>query len=325
MQRLTIVVALLSACGSSGTGSPPVDVACGDLAMARCTKRMTCTGGAGITRAFGDMTTCLAREKLQCTIGLAAPMTGNSTALVEQCVTALGGTSCEDFLFNNPPAACIPSGPRANGSPCAFFGQCASTYCANNKNAVCGTCGGAPAAGSSCAATNCERGQECVAATNLCQVPGASGASCGAGLPCGADLGCVGAMGTTMGTCQTASSTAGTACGGTMPPCDGTRGFFCGGMTGSKTCMVITYVGDGMPCGTVTAGTFVGCSSGGNCYNAAGMIAAAGEMGTCKAAAGDGAPCDNASGPPCMLPARCVATGGGTAGTCVVPDGTMCM
>src|SRR5215471_4811365 len=100
-----VVIAVAGACGSSGSGAPSADQACMDLATAQCNKRMTCTGGAGITRTFGDMTTCLTREKLQCTIGLAAPMTGNTPAEVESCVAAYPNFSCSDFLINNPPPA----------------------------------------------------------------------------------------------------------------------------------------------------------------------------------------------------------------------------
>ena len=122
-----------------------------------------------------------------------------------------------------------------------------------------------------------------------------------------------------------ANSMMGAACGTGMAPCDGTKGLYCGGSGTSRTCLAIPYVENGMQCGNVGPGMFVGCAAGGNCYTAAGTIALTGEIGTCKAAASDGAACDTASGPPCLTPARCITTGGGTAGTCTVPDGTMCM
>jgi hypothetical protein len=315
---------MLSACGSSNSNGVTTDKACSDIAQARCDKRMACTSGAGITRTYGDMATCLAREKLSCMIGLDAPMTGNTPSTTEACVAAFASYSCTDFLLNNPPVACIPTGPKPSGGTCAFAGQCASTYCSNNKTTVCGTCGTAPPVGSSCVSTSCARGQECVGLTNLCVIPGTSGAACNAQNPCAPDLGCVGATSTTMGTCMMASQTAGTACGTGLAPCDNTMGLYCGGPAGSKTCMTQTYVGDAQPCGTVSAGTIVGCAKSGSCYTA-GALAQPGEAGTCKAAAADGAACDIASGPPCLFPARCVVSTSSTAGTCTVPDGSMCM
>ena len=323
MSKLTLICLLavvsVTSCGNSG---PSADQACTDQAQARCTKRMTCTGGVGITRTWGDMNTCLAREKLSCTIGLAAPLTGNSPVLVEQCVAAFPTYSCANFLNGNPPAACIVTGPKAANAVCAFAGQCSTTYCNSNKTSACGTCGPAPTAGSSCTSSNCARDQECVASTMMCQALGVSGTACNSTTPCGADLSCVGATMTSMGTCMVPAATAGMACGGTTPGCDGTMGLYCGGMVGSKTCMTISYVGNGMPCGTLTDGSFVGCSGGGACYTSTGL-AGSGEMGTCKAPAADNMPCDTIVGPPCLTPARCIVAGG-TSGTCTVPTGSTC-
>jgi hypothetical protein len=127
----------------------------------------------------------------------------------------------------------------------------------------------------------------------------------------------------TPGTCQTAAGQVGAACGGTMPGCDGSLGLFCGGATGSKTCMAMTYVTDGMPCGDLSTTSHVGCVAGG-CYIATGL-AGTGDTGTCKADAPDGAVCDSVLGPACLAPARCVVVGAdGGAGTCVLPSATSC-
>jgi hypothetical protein len=304
-------------CGSSG---PSAEQACSDLAQARCMKRQSCTNGAGITRAYGDMATCVARESLSCTIALAAPSTGNSPAAVEACVAAFATYACVDFLDDNPPAACIATGPGVAGAACTFAGQCASTYCAQNKTAVCGTCGDPPLAGASCATSVCARAQECVSASITCAAYGQMGAACDSSHPCAADLSCVGAA--TMGTCSTSLTTAGAACGGTtMMGCDTTQGLACLGAVGKKSCAAITYVAGGMPCGLVSMDSFVGCLNG-SCYTATG-IATGTEQGTCKTTAADGAACDTVLGPGCLSPARCI-TSGGTAGTCTVPDGHKC-
>jgi hypothetical protein len=116
----------------------------------------------------------------------------------------------------------------------------------------------------------------------------------------------------------------GTPCGGgTAPGCDGTNGLFCGGTTGSKTCMAITYVTAGMPCGDLSSTSHAECIAGG-CYTATGS-AGSGETGTCKADAADGTACDSVLGPGCITPARCVLTGdGGSVGTCEIPLGSTC-
>lgn len=310
----------LASCGSV---SQTADQACGDLAQTRCSKRMSCTNGLGITRTWGDMSTCLAREKLSCTIGLAAPATGNSSSLVEKCVVAMAGESCSDFLDNSPPADCVAVGPRASGGACAFAGQCSTSFCNDNKVSACGTCGAMPAAATSCTTSVCGRNQECVPSTQMCQDFGTVSMPCSAALPCGADLSCIGATTTAMGTCMAPAATVGMPCGGTMPGCDGTKGLYCGGTAGAKTCMNINYVAAGMPCGTLADGSFQGCGGAGTCYTATGVAVAA-EMGTCKTPAADDGACDTMVGPGCLPPARCIPTAAGSAGKCTVPAGTTC-
>ena len=333
---LTLTIIALAGCGSSSSKStdggpdadassgPTIQQACSDVAQAECTKRMSCSGSDSITRAFGTMENCIAREVLSCTNGLAAPQTGNSPTLVEQCVAAFATYSCSDFFNNNPPAPCAATGPRATGAVCAFNGQCASGYCAGIKGASCGTCQAPPAPGTSCLASACGHGQTCAQGTMMCEALGALNASCDATDPCGEGLTCVGAVASTStpGTCQAAIETAGMACGGTMPGCDGTNGLFCGGPSGTKTCMAITYVGDNIPCGDLSSTSHAECTAGG-CYTSTGP-AGAGETGTCKSDAADGTACDTVLGPGCITPARCVTTGDASAGTCTIPLGSTC-
>jgi hypothetical protein len=140
--------------------------------------------------------------------------------------------------------------------------------------------------------------------------------------PCDNGLACVGASSTAMGTCQTAGTRVGAACGGSNGGCDGTLGLYCAGAAGAKTCAAMTYVGDGQACGAMADGSRVACA-GGECYTATG-VAGSSDMGTCKAAVDSPNACDTALGPGCLSPARCVTSGTGTAGTCVVPTGDMC-
>ena len=69
--RTLIVCLCLAACG--GDNGPSADQACADVAQARCNLRSMCTSGVGVTRNYGDMNTCIAREKVNCLDGLGAP------------------------------------------------------------------------------------------------------------------------------------------------------------------------------------------------------------------------------------------------------------
>jgi hypothetical protein len=325
----------VSACGkvTPGTdGGPAVTAAgaCADVAKANCAKRVSCFDkinptGTGILRVFGTMDECLTRETLMCGNALAAPDTGNSPALIEQCAAALSGESCADFFAENAPAACEPTGPRESGKPCAFDGQCATGFCSGTKNAACGTCAAPPAAGASCASSLCARDQLCNPDTLLCYTPGASGDPCATETPCGYGLSCPtssGADASASHACVSAVADLGASCGGTKAACDPMQGLFCSGPAGAKTCVKIAYVGDGATCGALDSGGFTSCIAGG-CYTASGL-AGSGEQGKCKADVTDGAPCDIVLGPGCQLPARCVVTAGGNTGVCTEPTGASC-
>jgi hypothetical protein len=331
---LAVALVAIGGCGSTSSKStdggsdspiaPTIEQACSDIAQAECTKRMTCSGGDSVTRVFGTMENCIAREMLSCTNGLSAPQTGNSPVLVEACVAAFATYSCADFFNNNPPGSCVATGLRATGAACAFSAQCASAYCQGLKNSSCGTCEAPPAPGAPCDSSSCWHDQTCVGATTMCAADGVLNASCDANDPCGYGLTCVGAVASTStpGTCQAAVEATGTACGGTMSGCDGTSGLFCGGASGSKTCMAITYVGDGMPCGDLSSTSHAECIAGG-CYTSTGS-AGSGQTGTCKSDTADGTACDTVLGPGCVTPARCVISGDGSAGTCEIPLGSTC-
>jgi hypothetical protein len=325
-----------SGCGSSGSssgdGGPTVsaDQACADLATARCGQRSMCSShagqagpGANLVRTYGDMPTCITREALACKNGLAAPQTGNSPALVEQCIGDFATYSCQDFFDNNPPTHCAATGARAGGATCVFNGQCQSGYCQGTKNAVCGTCADPPQPGADCSVSTCWHNQSCQAASMTCAAVVSMNGACNASMPCDNGLACVGSSSTANGTCQPAAASVGATCGGTMPGCDGTLGLYCAGAAGSKTCTAITFVGDGQPCGALASGMRVGCSAG-ECYTSTG-VAASTDMGTCKAWVDAPNTCDTVLGPGCLAPARCIVTGdGGSAGTCVIPTADMC-
>jgi hypothetical protein len=288
-----------------------------------CSSRAGATGpGINVVRVYGDVTTCMTREALACKNGLAATDTGNSPALVEKCVGDFKTYSCPDFFDNNPPGDCVATGGRANGISCTFNGQCTGGFCQGTKNSVCGICADPPQPGADCSISTCWHNQNCLASSMTCAAVVSMNGACGSTMPCDNALSCVGSTATTTGTCQPAGTTVGAPCGGTMPGCDGSLGLYCAGASGSKTCAAMTFVGDGQACGLMTNGTRVGCSAG-DCYTAGGL-AAASEMGNCKAHVDAPNACDSVLGPGCLAPARCVITGTGSAGTCVVPTADMC-
>jgi hypothetical protein len=322
----------VGACGSVTStaqgnvdGGLTADQSCATLAQAECGKRASCSNGTSITRVYGEMSVCLARAALQCTTRLAAPNTGATAQTVSRCAAAYPTLSCNDFFDGKLPADCTPSGPGANGQPCAFNGQCATAYCGGTANALCGSCAAQPAAGDSCANSLCGPGQNCVAETMTCEDVGILNGSCATNDPCGNGLSCVGVSSTSaQGTCEVALGTVGAACGGgTTPACNGSLGLSCVGATGGKTCVAISYVSDGMPCGNLSNTSFAQCKAG-TCYTATG-VASGSQMGNCKLDAIEGASCDTVLGPSCMTPARCVvASDGGTSGLCTVLTGSTC-
>ena len=317
--RAPLVCLLVAACGDSG---PTADQACAQVAQARCSLRSMCSNGTRITQSYGDMNTCLARERINCLNGLGAPSTGNTPAAVEACAGVLPTEACGDFFLNGQPPQCVVTGKLAMGASCGFSGQCQSTFCAIPKGVECGTCQPLPVAGASCAILGCGRGLECDSSTMVCVLPGGMGAACGRSAPCGSGLSCVGASTTAMGTCQPAGSNVGVTCDTrqlTAPGCNGELGLYCNKVT--LKCALETYAAAGQPCGTdATSGNVTGCASGGSCIGASSTA-----LGMCVAAALDGAACDTTNGPPCLSPARCITGGGAsTTGTCLLEDATTC-
>jgi hypothetical protein len=113
----------------------------------------------------------------------------------------------------------------------------------------------------------------------------------------------------TGGSCV-APAGAGMPCDPVARNCDQTQGLYCHPMT--RVCTAATFVGAGGSCGLVN-NAYVGCSASGHCKITAGL------MGTCLAAAADGAACDSTAGPDCTPPAQCVAA------VCKLPNPAGCM
>jgi hypothetical protein len=292
---------------------PSADQGCADEAYDRCSHLQTCSPTAVLER-YGDETTCETVVKQNCTANAAAPSTGATPAGAEACAQAFTNWACSDFLyFVNPPPECQTStGQLAQGAACAFPAQCQSGFCAIAPGSPCGTCAPAPHAGDSCAQlVTCGIGLTCTNDTLQCEPYANQGDACGTGMPCLDGLDCAG------GTCQPEVATQGAPCT-THPGCDFYAGLTCD--TQSQQCVAVQLAGNGQPCGAVN-GQGVSCNAG-LCVESSGS-----SSGTCVAYAQLGAPCDLASGPGCMTPARCIVSSGSgtsTAGVCAVPDATVC-
>jgi hypothetical protein len=101
------------------------------------------------------------------------------------------------------------------------------------------------------------------------------------------------------------------ACDPVVKDCDAAKGLYCDPTT--RVCALATFAAAGAPCGYVN-GAFVGCAAAGHC-----KLATASLMGTCLAAAADGAACDITNGPECTSPAQCIGS------VCKLPNPAACM
>lgn len=325
-KRLFGVVALLGFSGllvfacSSSTSSTSAAQACSDVATARCQKQEQCNP-QGLLNVYGDLATCQSTQAATCVTTLAAPNTANTPAHVDGCAQATPSQTCDDFALGNEPTDCQPpAGPRDAGSDCAVSGQCATAYCLIAKTTTCGVCAAPPGVGASCFNNSCGPGLLCDTLSSLCVSPVAASGACDDSSACGPGLTCIGNTATTLGICTPLQTAVGASCsipdGGSR--CDGRLGLYCN-IEAGKVCEQAATASATEPCGTIDGGA-VDCLADSFCQKSVGSNA-----GTCVAPAADGAPCDTASGPICLRPARCVLdVEGGTTGTCHTTDPSSC-
>jgi hypothetical protein len=333
MYRLSWIALVLIGCGNK-TSTPSTDLAmglsadqaCADVATAYCMKLDACHV-RGVALRYGDTATCVQRVKMNCLPSLGAKDTGRTPANQEACALAYPSASCSDFSQGTIAACAPPPGLRTAGSPCTYSAQCQTAFCSFSPGSQCGMCAVAPSVGDSCADGQCAAGQVCAEATTTCQSYGAAGAACSRSSECAPGLGCVDVTMSMPGTCQPAQQSAGQACDRVAGPiCDYLQGIYCSipPMMSAGSCVSYLYATAGQMCGyTAGSGTmgssYTECIGGSSCWIPTGMNA-----GTCIANAQDGAACDRMVGPGCLAPARCVVQGGGSAGTCQLPDPTVC-
>ena len=306
--------------------------ACDGYAAIICAKLDACTGGVNVPMNYASVDECTAREALTCVASLEAPDNGGSASGIERCGAAVQAGSCADFFdHTNLPSPCVARpGPRPADAPCAFNGQCASSWCWLGTGATCGRCSTRPGVGAPCVANADCGGQSlhCSAALGACEPIVAPGSACDAQHLCPFEESCVTADGGASGIC-TVRGALGTSCDAKLvnaPLCANDFGVFCPSAT--DVCALAVVAQPDETCG-ITAGVTVngvkGPSSMAICYGGSACSPSTASNGLCSPAAADGNRCDTVNGPPCLNPARCLVTSdAGTEGTCeilgIAPD-----
>jgi hypothetical protein len=191
---------LAAACGSNSGKTDGGGNGSGCLALgAVCDRIEACEPGAMAIFGFTDSASCKSYEVAQCNQELAAPHSGLTASLAQQCGQAIAGMSCAVYLSEAPAAAaCLPHGGTvANGSSCSTPWQCASGRCSAETLNQCGACVAAIPLnqpcddnnflGSVCADNLVCAGTTPTAATRICTNPVAMGGACAETAVCPTD------------------------------------------------------------------------------------------------------------------------------------------
>jgi len=281
---------------------PTLAEACAVYAAAICKKLETCLKFV-LTTAYGDRAGCNARVAKTCIATSDPPGTRVSHDHLVVCAAAVDAEPCSSLTHSITPDACIsPPGDLALGAPCALSQQCASDSCDVSSDSLCGHCS-AGTEGTPCL-TTCHANFVC-ARDGQCHAPVTNvGDSCDpTSKPCDSSMSCAG------GKCVLKATTAGTPCdatGTTLPDCYLGAGLLCPPATSSTpVCLTIGIASGSEPCGGTPSGFFT-CKGPAFCNGSA-----------CVPLVGDGGPC-NGSTLRCLPGAKCIA------GTCKLPDPTLC-
>lgn len=303
------LVALLACSGSSSSSSGATpDQACSDYAQLLCDKLNTCAPYF-LQGAYGDMATCVARAKIDCVPSFSANGTSATPDAVETCIGDAKNASCDDLIARKGPPSCnTKPGQLADGAVCGTDAQCKGALCRFADTGTCGACSSPGGAGAACARDgDCADGQSLRCVAKKCVTSAGAGADCSAEQPCLPSLACTG------GKCATPLA-AGAACQFKIGenPCDTEKGYYCNPKT--NVCAQIVTAAAGAQCGYFND-ALVSCTGGSICR---GADPTKQQPGTCQAPAADGAACNDATGPSCLAPARCLS------GVCTVTDPTSC-
>lgn len=276
--------------GEGGTGGTSATKACADNASQYCTQLSMCSQFL-LSIEYGDEITCETAVVPGCMDALAAKGTGWTGDRLEQCITARGKLTCEQFLYAKPyPNACTPTGKLGNAA-CRYDAQCGTGYCRIPSGMMCGTCVSRGATGALCQTSDdCDGNLMCAMGT--CAAPSGVGGPCSATVPCNQGLSCV------KGQCiQPGGVDAG--CGDAGGVCDYNLGAVCSG----SACAAVTVDTAG---GSCSGPPMDQCPSASVC-----------QQGFCAPPVADMGACD-AGGTPCAPPDTC------NSGTCSLFTASNC-
>lgn len=293
----TLILALpLSGCGSdesSDTGDTgPIEQPCANYASARCGAMERCAP-ALFDLEHGNAEACRAQLAAWCIHVGNLPGVQAGPKAIGTCASTFDSMSCDTWQSRrDDPLCAAPGGTLGDGAPCLDGYQCSSRACHLDASGTCGACQPAAKTGHPCRLSmECPTSTACVG--YKCVEVAGIGESCDSARPCGGVLMCVG------GTC-TKSPTPGEAC------VDGVCNNKLATSCDDGSCQALPTASTGEPCGLV-GGQTVYCG-GGTCSS----------QNTCVAPVPDGRPCNDTSGPTCLLPAICVD------GWCKTPDPASC-
>jgi hypothetical protein len=180
---LVLFLGLAAGCGSGAAVGEAR--ACADYAAKSCMAAQRCEPGLVQFEYPGDLAKCVSALQLACQASVAAPGTGATPAMFQQCGDAVAAMSCDQYLSNASDPACrFHGGTIANGGACGDSWQCANGRCASTiGGVVCGACVAQVALGGPCLDIECADGLVCSASapgstTRVCSQPVQAGAPC---------------------------------------------------------------------------------------------------------------------------------------------------
>jgi hypothetical protein len=273
---------------------PEHQKACYGLAKARCARLGSSCPSFPLFE--GQHATCLSRTTDICLYAY-APKAGNVPATtVEKCAKTMETAACTDRLDGDFAACEHVAGQIADGKGCVYDAECATSFCARERNHPCGTCSSAPQEGAECKQGRCgSPGLTCI--DNKCVKHAAKGEDCKGPSHCEAALTCH------AGKCvEPLAADAKCDSGSAAVPCDPANGLFCDAT--SKTCKPVGLLNVGDACGSAVVGKR--CRGETVCKND-----------RCVPTVRRDQPCSDQSGP-CDAPSMCIN------GHCKVPDVALC-
>jgi hypothetical protein len=288
--------------GLSGSG-------CAAYASAFCAEFQACLPGLFPVFSFADSSDCQAFYLQSCNDALAAPHSGWTASVAEQCGSAYSGMNCTTFLGQGEiPAAClVHGGTVANGGACSSPWQCASGRC--SLPALIGQCGtcvptialGQPCANDTLVGAPCADNLVCAVTpasptATVCALPVSMGGACADSAVCPED----GYCDSTTHVCTKLPGVGASCAGKATYFCDPTQtGSLCDATT--STCLPVTVSPIGGACGML-AGSSANCSYGSATCNIVGDAGA----GTCTPIdKGSCSPTDICTSSPCLDPFQC--------------------